>query len=239
MTYENAALKLHGLTVPITPSDVSDVIWTALEKGTYEAKEAYWAVRAVNPNDRVLELGSGIGIITSLLAQIDGVKVMAFEANPDTLRLAQRVIHANKVNNVTLAHGLLTAGPPRDFRFYRRNDLWMSSLIEEQGPYLETIQLRSLNIDEFVTKADIDVVVMDIEGAEKELLSNAELPGVERVFLEFHDHLYGLAGIKEITRSMAEKGFAYDPRGSSGPCVLFSRNDDPRQYEEDEVHAFQ
>ena len=48
-----------------------------------------------------------------------------------------------------------------------------------------------------------------------------------------------LSGIKEITRSMAEKGFAYDPRGSSGPCVLFSRNEDPREYEEDEVHAFQ
>lgn len=237
MTYE--PLKLHGLTVPITPADVSEVIWTALVKGTYEAKEAYWAVKALRPNDRVLELGGGMGIITSLLAKVDGVEVIAFEANPDTLRLAERVIEANNVNNVTLSQGLLTAGPPRDFLFYRRNDLWMSSLIEDQGPYLDTIQIRSLDIDDFIEKERIDVVVMDIEGAERDLLSRAELPGVERVFLEFHDHLYGLGGIKEITRSMAEKGFAYDPRGSSGPCVLFSRDEEPREYEEDEVHAFQ
>lgn len=233
----NNTLRLHGIEVPILPDEVSEVIWSALRDGTYEAKEARWAVKAARPRDRILELGSGIGVITSLLAAVEGTRIMAFEANPHTVALAKKVIKANNRNNVELRHGLLTAGPPGDFTFYVRKDLWMSSLLEHQGPYLDTIKIQSANIDEFISRAGIDLIVMDIEGAELDLLTGAELPGVERVFLEFHDHLYGLEGIRHLTTAMAEKGFAYDPRGSSGPCVLFSRNTDPRSYESEDIHA--
>lgn len=232
-----STFRLHGLHVPISPDDVSDVIWSALKDGSYEAKEARWALKAAKPNDRILELGSGIGVITSLLAGVEGARVMAFEANPHTVRLAKRVIRANNRNNVELEHGLLTAGPSRDFTFYVREDLWMSSLIKHQGPYIDSIQVKSSNIDEVITRAEINLVVMDIEGAELDLLTRARLPGVERVFLEFHDHLYGLEGVRAVTSAMADKGFAYDPRGSSGPCVLFSRNTDPREYQPEDIHA--
>ncbi len=74
---------------------------------------------------------------------------------------------------------------------------------------------------------------MDIEGAERDLLRDAKLKGVERIFVELHDHLYGLSGVRDITQALAEKGFAYDPRGSRGPCVLFAKDDGPREYDPD------
>jgi hypothetical protein len=64
---------------------------------------------------------------------------------------------------------------------------------------------------------------------------HAELRGIERIFLELHDHLYGLAGIRDITHALAAKGYAYDPRGSRGPCVLFTKDDGPRKYVEMEA----
>lgn len=106
----------------------------------------------------------------------------------------------------------------------------MSSLLEAQGPYYNIVTVTSANIDEFILQHQIDVVVMDIEGAERDLV-HAELPGVKRIFLELHDHLYGLTGIREIMSALAARGFAYDPRGSSGPCVLLSRGDWPREYQ--------
>lgn len=228
------ALTVHGIKVPISPADVSPEIWRALSSGTYEAKEARWVFKCVQPNDRVLELGTGLGILASLIAGIEGVHVWAFEASPSSVRLARRVIEANKLDNITLSQGILAAGPPRDFVFYLRGDLWMSSIIEHQGPYDETLTITSANIDHFVSQHRIDVVVMDIEGAERDLLIHAELPGVDRIFLELHDHLYGLAGVREITRALAAKGFSYDPRGSSGPCVLFARGNEPREYQPEE-----
>lgn len=231
------ALTVHGVKVPLAPADVSPEIWQALSNGTYEAKEARWVFKSVRPNDHVLELGTGIGVLTSLIAGIEGVHVWAFEASPSSVRLAKRVIEANNLDNITLSQGILAAGPPRDFVFYLRKDLWMSSVVEHQGPYDETLTITSANIDQFISQHEIDVIVMDIEGAERDLLIHAALPGVDRIFLELHDHLYGLAGIRDITRALASKGFGYDPRGSSGPCVLFSRGDEPRDYKSEDPDA--
>jgi len=224
-------LKVHGINVPITSDEVSPIIWQALTSGSYEAKEARSIFKAVKPGDRVLELGSGIGIITAIIAKIADVSVWAFEANPSTAALARRVVDANGLENVVLSQGILTAGEPCSFRFYVRRDLWMSSMDENQGPYERVIELSSTNIDEFIARNAINVLVMDIEGAERELLQSADLTGVERIFLELHDHLYGLAGIRDMTHALAAKGYAYDPRGSQGPCVLFSKDDGAREYE--------
>ncbi|HWD14049.1 FkbM family methyltransferase [Pseudochrobactrum sp. sp1633] len=226
-------VTLHGIKIPLSPDEVSPVIWQAITSGRYEAKEAKWVFKAVKRGDRVLELGSGIGVITSLMATIPDVRIWAFEANPTTAALAQRVIEANTAGNVTLTQGILTAGEPTEHRFYVRKDLWMSSMDKDQGPYEHEILLASANIDDFIAAQNINVLVMDIEGAERDLLQKADLQGVERIFLELHDHLYGLAGIRDITQALAEKGYAYDPRGSYGPCVLFAKDETVREYEED------
>ncbi|RFB81127.1 FkbM family methyltransferase [Methylovirgula sp. 4M-Z18] len=225
------SLSVHGVTVPLAPEEVSPVIWQALTSGAYEAKEARSIQRAIKPGDRVLELGSGIGIITSLIAKIPNVTVWAFEANPATVLLARRVIAANNLENVTLSEGILSVGTPQTFTFYVRRDLWMSSTDRDQGPYEAEIALTSMDIDTVVKQNGINVLVMDIEGAERDLLRRARLDGVERIFLELHDHLYGLLGVREITEALSAKGFAYDPRGSQGPCVLFSRDDGAREYD--------
>ncbi|MEJ8308408.1 FkbM family methyltransferase [Agrobacterium larrymoorei] len=225
------AFEIHGVLLQLASDEVSPIIWQALRDGSYEAKEARSVTRAVKAGDRVLELGSGIGVITSVIARIPDVSVFAFEANPSTARLAERILAANGASNVRFAQGLLTAGKPDKHVFYVRRDLWMSSMDEQQGPYESRIEIGSENIDNFIHLHDINVMVMDIEGAERDLLRDARLDGVERIFVELHDHLYGLSGVRDITQALAEKGFAYDPRGSRGPCVLFSKDDGPREYD--------
>lgn len=229
-------LKVHGVNVPLAETDVSPTIWSALKSGAYEAKEARWIFKSIKPGDRVLELGTGIGIVTSLIASVPDVQVWGFEASPSSVELARRVLAANGNDNVVITQGILAAGEPRDFTFYTRKDLWMSSLVEHQGPYQDTLQITSADIDAFIADHAINVLVMDIEGAELELLLEACLPGIMRIFLELHDHLYGLDGIRAITQALADKGFAYDPRGSSGPCVLFSNDTAPRDYVPEEAH---
>ncbi|NTJ41963.1 FkbM family methyltransferase [Agrobacterium larrymoorei] len=225
------AFEVHGIVLPIAPDEVSPVIWAALKDGSYEAKEARSVLKAIKPGDRVLELGSGIGIITSIIAGIEDVSVWAFEANPSTASLAERVIAANGRSNVSFSQGLLTASEPRTYPFYVRRDLWMSSMDEKQGPYESRIEISSENIDDFIFRHRINALVMDIEGAECDLLQHARMEGVERIFVELHDHLYGLEGVRTLTKALADKGYAYDPRGSRGPCVLFAKDDGPREYE--------
>lgn len=110
-------LDVHGVALPLSSDEVSPVIWQALTDGSYEAKEARSVLKAIKPGDRVLELGSGIGIITSIIAGIENVSVWAFEANPSTAALAERVIKANCRGNVVFSQGLLTADEPRSYPF--------------------------------------------------------------------------------------------------------------------------
>lgn len=230
-------LRVHGVRVPVRRQEVSDEIWQSLRTGEYESNEARRVRRAIRPGDRVLELGSGLGIITSIMAAIDGVRVWSFEADPATVRLASRVIEANCNGNVVLAHGILAPGPSRSVAFYQREDFWMSSTLARQGPYEHVIEIETSDIDTFIKQHQINALVMDIEGAELELLQHAGLPGVERVFLELHDHLYGLAGVREISTALSRKGLIYDPRGSSGPCVLYSIDDGARRFDAEISHA--
>nr|WP_281722385.1 FkbM family methyltransferase [Nitrosomonas nitrosa] len=232
-----AALSVHGVLVPVQPEEVSLEIWCALYTERYEANEALRVRHAVRPGDRVLELGAGIGVVTSIIAAIEGVAVWSFEADPKTAALAQRVIDANGGDNVSLINGILAAGPPRRISFFRRPAFWMSSAFAAQGPYESVLEIETRDIDAFVRTHQINTIVMDIEGAEVELLQNAKLAGVERIFVELHDHLYGLTGVEEITRAMTNKGLIYDPRGSSGPCVLFSSDDGERAFDAQIAHV--
>lgn len=224
-------LYVHGVRVPIAAQEVSATVWDALTSEYYEANEARRVRRAIRPGDRVLELGTGLGIITSIIADIEDVRVWSFEADPYTAGLAERVISSNCGDNVVLVHGILAAGPPRKIAFYQRSELWMSSGFPSQGPYEKAIEITSGDVDAFISQNRINALVMDIEGAELDLLQNARLPGVERIFLELHDHLYGLSGVRAITAAMGRKGLIYDPRGSSGPCVLFARDDGEREFD--------
>lgn len=228
-----APLILHGIQVPILETDVSPKIWNAIQAGDYEAKEASSIVRVLRPGDRVIELGSGLGIITCIMARIPDVLIWSFDANPHLISLARRVASRNNVKNAIFKHRLLSSSPSNDCIFFIRSDFWMSSLLEEQGPYEYKIKIRSHNIDDFIEKHSANVIVMDIEGAELELLSSAKLNGVDRVFLEVHDHLYGLNGVRHIFSSMDRLGFSYDPRGSVGPCVLFTRDEGKARIYED------
>ncbi len=223
-------LKLHDLDIPIARDEVSAAIWNAMADGSYEIREACLATRAAKPGDRILDLGGGIGITACLLARTEQSYVWSFEADLQTIKLARRVLRANKADNIDLQQGVLLPGQAREVTFYQRSDFWFSSFWEHQGPYLSAQTMTSIDIDAFIKANNINYIVMDIEGGEYELLTQARLRGVERIFFELHDYVYQMSGIRDILNALQEKGFTYDPRCSSGPCVLFTRDTAPRAF---------
>ena len=126
-------LNVHGVDVPISRCEVSEGLWLNLLDNSYRPNTAEFAVKAVQPNDRILELGTGLGIVTTLLAGVEGVRVWSFEANPEMASLASKIVRANNGANVTVFHGLPMPGPSREFGYYVRAKPWLSSLSKEHG----------------------------------------------------------------------------------------------------------
>ena len=226
--WAGAPLSLAGITIPTGFPETDDIITPtireAIEEGYYEASEARFIPRIVEPGDRVLELGAGIGFISTLVARQPGVeKIVAVEANPKLIPFIRRLHRMNHVDGVEVVNAILANGLEGPVQFYLREDFWMSSMAPGPEPYCEVVEIPVVNMDALLRRERINLVICDVEGAEATLFEGADLSSVERFYLELHDHLTGIRGIADVFRTLAGQGLIYDPRGSAGPVVLFRR----------------
>jgi FkbM family methyltransferase len=217
-------LEVAGVAIPPDPAVLTPGIVAAMRAGRYEAEEARQIPLIVRPGDRVLEIGAGIGLISTLIARAPGVdRVVAVEANPFLLDYMARLHARNGVRRVRRINAALGAAAAASATFYLRRDFWMGSLAPGPNPYVGTVEVPVLGLDALVREEAISLIVCDVEGAEATLFDGADLEGVDRVFLELHDHVTGLSGVRRLFAALDGHGFVYDPRHSSGSVVLFQR----------------
>lgn len=216
--------SLAGVTIPDDPAVLSPAIVAAIRSGRFEAAEAAELPHIVRPGDRVLELGAGIGFISTLLDRLPEVRdVLSVEANPYLIPYMARLHAANGVRKVTRMNAVLGDWLTPRASFYLRRDFWMSSLSPGPAPYIAEVEVPVLPMSRLLRDRQISLIVCDIEGAETSLFAGADLAEVDRIYLELHDHLTGLGAVRDLFAVLAAAGFAYDPRHSNRAVVLFQR----------------
>lgn len=223
-------LETHGVAIPYVADVITPAIHAAIVSGRFEAEEAAELPGIVEEGDRILEIGAGIGFISTLLARDPRVEqVFAYEANPDLMGYMADLHALNQVHTVERRNAVLTNDGDTKKTFYKRNDFWMGSLSKGPNPYESEIVVPTAPLNMVLKSKRISMIVCDIEGAESFLFEDVDFADVSRVYLELHDHVTGLKGVARLFSAMEERGFAYDPRHSSRSIVLF------RKVEENEV----
>lgn len=218
------AIEICGVLLPCDPAVVSPPIAAAIRSGAYESREAREIPAIVRPGDRVLEIGAGIGFISTLIAlQPEVARVVAVEANPALIPAIRQTHALNGVDGVEVVNAVLAPGGAGLRDFYLRRDFWMSSLSPGPNPYEGVAQVPVRDLDALIREEAISLIVCDVEGAEAWLFAGADLTGVDRVYVETHDHITGLKGLHDLFGHLGARGFAYDPRHSSGGVVLMRR----------------
>jgi len=178
-------IKIHGIKVRAWK--VSDKIKRSLFRGTYESEELKMIQEVIQADERVLELGGGLGVTTSLMAKIASpALVWTFEANPHTFELMRSHLALNEIHNVQAIQAVVgqEAG---EVDFYVSKDFWGSSLIPRPESKRIVVPVHSLK--EVLNEVLPTTVVIDIEGAEYDLLllkSWRETPSLKRIIVEFH-----------------------------------------------------
>ncbi|MCF6304193.1 MAG: FkbM family methyltransferase [Rhodobacteraceae bacterium] len=217
-------LETCNVRIPFDRRIITPPIEQAILADQFEAEEAAQIPLIVQEGDTVLDIGAGIGFISTLLARQSGVKqVISVEANPDLMPFMESLHLVNNVHNIERVNAVLTNCGADSMAFYQRNDFWMGSLMAGPNPYERKIEVATKNLNALLRDRAVDLIVCDIEGAEAMIFADADLAGVDRIYLELHDHITGLCGVKSVFDQLSSKGFAFDPRHSNGAIVLFRR----------------
>ena len=199
-----ALLEIAGVRIDASAIDPSVVEF--MRAGTYEAGELHALAGALRPGDVVMELGTGIGLLSTFCAQrLGSGRVFTFEANPELEPLIRRTFRINAVAP-TLEMCML-GERPGETEFHVHEAFWGSTAVERAGAARSVrVPVRSLNAA--IARIRPSLLVMDIEGAEAELLRFIDLAGVDRIVGEFHERMLGREAADAMIGSLYARGFS-------------------------------
>lgn len=216
----------HGLLFPNDTDVLIPRTRQALRQNTYELRE-FQAVQAlVNSDDIVLEIGAGIGFMSTVVAKICKAKsVEAYEANPGLIPYIHKTHQINEVTNVTVHNAVLAENQGEPVDFHVRRNLLASSLDPMQGDsdggVLSVEKVPVHNINTVLKTLKPTVLICDIEGAEADLLPVADLTGIRCAIVELHPQWIGQKGVQAVFDTMHRAGLTYFPKRSNKKVVTF------------------
>ncbi|WP_235899687.1 FkbM family methyltransferase [Tritonibacter aquimaris] len=216
-------LSCRDMHFPLDRAIIPPRIRALLRSGDYEAKEANAVEKLVKRGDVVMELGGGIGFMSTLVATKTRAKsVHAFEANPSLIPYIKQVHALNGAKKAQVTHALLgpTAG---EATFYVRKNFLASSLtpMEDDDDTTHVVQVPQLDVNATIADLKPTVLICDIEGAETHLIPQMDLSGFRAVVMETHPQWIGKAGIQTIIRHLDAAGLVFYPRWSHGKVMVF------------------
>lgn len=224
---KNRSFEIDGIRLAIPADCLTAPLAEALASGRYEHSEAEALRRHLVAADRVLELGAGAGFLSAVAARTVGAdNVIAVEANPRMMDALRANLAANGAAAVTVIHGAAVAGDHAagTVPFLARRAFWAAELAKgAKGDPARVADVPAISLAMLLRDHRPSVVVMDIEGAEVDLVSG-EWPGSVRLLLmELHVKKYGGQGVRAIFDALSAAGFAYMPWGSRAETLVFER----------------
>jgi FkbM family methyltransferase len=221
--------QIGGFSVFVDQDRYSETIRKSLTEGHYEGRERKLVGEFLRPDDRVLEVGTAIGVVSMTAASIVGAtNVATFDANPAIVSDAQENFRRNGLQAIASHVGILACRRKfienRTAEFYISKDFWASRLNATPTSHdivrSETVPIRCLERE--IAAHEANVLICDIEGGEVQLLTGADLSGIRLIILETHYWAAGEAPTDAMIRDLIMQGFALH-LGASGSHVLVLR----------------
>ncbi len=217
-------IRSRGMKFPDDPSILRGRLRKMLRQNDYETKETQAVLRVVREGDRVIELGAGVGYMSTLVASKRKVaSVHSFEANPNLIPYIRRVHAANGLDSAEVTNAILGAQAGR-VDFHVRADILSSSMTRfdgEEPP--QTHQIDVLDAGAVFADLQPNVLICDIEGAEVDLIPALDLSGLRAAVIELHPQWIGPDGVNKVFAAFMSAGLAYYHRGSQNKVVSFRR----------------
>lgn len=190
-------MEFHGVKL-IRSRLISPPVLREIAAGRYEGDEILCALLNIEPEDMVLELGAGIGALSSVvLNRKSAAGWVCVEANPDLLPLIRKNHKLNGIGGVEVINAALGNDRAKTLHdFYVTEDFWSGSLLRPEK-FVDIKRVPGLYFGDILEKYRPTFIICDIEGGEYDLFAEGlDLLSVRKVCLEAHpapqDKLAGL-----------------------------------------------
>lgn len=201
-----SVVQIDGVKLDTSAGKLPDFVRLSVFREKYEDAERKLIAEALQPGMRVVEIGCGIGLVSLVATRICGEgKVVSFEANP----ALESTIRGNYALNgiAPNLHMRAVTADGQPISFFKSDNIVSSSLYDRQRQD-EKITVESSAFADVLETHDPQALIMDIEGAEVDILASGDLKNVAHVIVELHPHIVGEEKTNGLIRGLERRGFA-------------------------------
>lgn len=194
----------------IPAASLNDRLRGRLRDGGYEHYERDHIRAYLRPGDRVLDLGSGAGLVAIVAARIVGPEnVTTVEPNPEMHQALRRNLRQNAGTELRLIKGAVVGDgyAEKTVTLNLRAAFWSASVGGPPGKNPRLVEVPAKKFSRLIAARDATVLSMDIEGTEADLLAKPLPSQIRLVLIEMHPGLYGEPVRDALIANLEGQGF--------------------------------
>lgn len=208
MGYKSCLVDKNNYRIqwPVKINGVEYTCWDFMLSNTVDIVAADFNERGMpecDPNGTIIDIGAHVGVWTIYMAKkYPQAKIYAVEPVPYNYANLVQNLADNGITNVAVVRGAIT-GDGRNVTINTELSNGGSSSIYNNNYAKSHIDVESMTLTaliESIGSETIDLVKMDVEGAEYEILPAAPLGRIKRLVLDLH----GKPGLEEPDTELAK-----------------------------------
>lgn len=197
-------VSIEGIRIRLDER-LSEEMRGIIASGRHTRPERRLILDALEPDDIVMELGGGIGMLSIACAQrIGSERVFSYEANPYMKPLVDENYALNDVSP-TMNYCMVGA-QDGEHKFHVSNTFRESS-VHDVGKTANVISVPVRPINTEIDRLGATFLLIDIEGAEDVLLPAIDFAKLRKVMLETHPEILGIVQSNALRRAIRRQGF--------------------------------
>jgi FkbM family methyltransferase len=215
-----------GVTLPFdAPTDaalITPAIRGEIRSGAYSADLVRRLPDAVIPGDRVLVIGGGLGVVSTLVARVEGVgRVIVAEPNTLLFPYIDRVHDLNGVSEVETINAVLAVGKKGKIPFCAQRDPRTSSLMPPNQLRRRAMMVPFVDLNMILAEERISSIICDTPTAPEQLLAQADLRRVDRILLNIGKDAAQCPAGDGVCTQLVARGYHPEP---SRAAILLRRS---------------
>lgn len=174
----------------------------------------------------IIDCGANIGMsVLYFKKKHPNSKIIAFEPNPYAFEILTKNVQQNKLQNVWIHNLALTDNNGNKDFYFSQKDSLVGSFNKARGGG-SYISVRTNRLSSFIEYLEIDLVKIDVEGAEIEIINDLlitdKLKFIKRFFIEYHHKINGAkSDFAAFLKKFEENEFEYSIRADYTEIGMF------------------